>query len=372
MVNRGYNSLIRMSQRKWEFFPGRNQFCCDGRIMLSHETGIFKLALGLIIITSVLFFIFDSPYLWEHVHPIVPIVAALLFLFTLAFVFRTACMDPGIVPRASVYEAEYNENSRTEDSGLRSSFVPPVRTKDITVNGTPVKLKFCFTCKVFRPPRASHCSMCNNCVESFDHHCPWVGNCVGKRNYRYFYFFLVSLSILCVYLFAFVVTHLVLRSSEKDGSFVKAIQSTPASILEAVVCFFSLWSVIGLACYHTKLVAFSLTTNEDIKGSWSKHNDSENYNPYDHGSCCANCLAILCSPVPPSLIDKRGRASRQFRCDYGYDLDDSLDQYGSVADPMNAGEQSVGNQSFQSQVSTAPLIKGGGLRKVDVENGYKY
>ena len=63
-----------------------------------------------------------------------------------------------------------NFSPRAEDSGLRSSFVPPVRTKDITVNGTPVKLKFCFTCKVFRPPRASHCSMCNNCVgESLNH-----------------------------------------------------------------------------------------------------------------------------------------------------------------------------------------------------------
>jgi len=60
------------------------------------------------------------------------------------------------------------------------------------------KRVFCRTCKIFRPPGATHCSVCDVCVEKIDHHCPFVGNCVAKRNYKYFVLYVVSamLSIL--------------------------------------------------------------------------------------------------------------------------------------------------------------------------------
>uniref|UniRef100_H2ZKS8 Palmitoyltransferase n=1 Tax=Ciona savignyi TaxID=51511 RepID=H2ZKS8_CIOSA len=144
---------------------------------------------------------------------------------------------------------------------------PPPRTLDITINGAPIKLKYCFTCKIFRPPRASHCSMCDNCVENFDHHCPWVGNCVGRRNYRYFFLFVTSLTFLCLFIFGFSVTHIVLLNTLCFPLFNTL---TLPTVLEILICFFSIWSVVGLSGFHSYLVGRSLTTNEDIKGTWSK------------------------------------------------------------------------------------------------------
>lgn len=54
--------------------------------------------------------------------------------------------------------------SEVPNSGNSPTYRPPPRTKEILIKGQPVKLKYCFTCKIFRPPRASHCSLCDNCV----------------------------------------------------------------------------------------------------------------------------------------------------------------------------------------------------------------
>ncbi|XP_073871827.1 palmitoyltransferase ZDHHC18 isoform X4 [Macaca fascicularis] len=192
----------------------------------------------------------------------------------------------------------------TDNTGS-STYRPPPRTREVLINGQMVKLKYCFTCKMFRPPRTSHCSVCDNCVERFDHHCPWVGNCVGRRNYRFFYAFILSLSFLTAFIFACVVTHLTLRA--QGSNFLSTLKETPASVLELVICFFSIWSILGLSGFHTYLVASNLTTNEDIKGSWSSKRGGEaSVNPYSHKSIITNCCAVLCGPLPPSLIDRRG------------------------------------------------------------------
>ena len=47
-----------------------------------------------------------------------------------------------------------------------------------------------------KPPKASHCMWCNNCVIGFDHHCNLLNNCIGKRNIRYFATF-VLISYIC-------------------------------------------------------------------------------------------------------------------------------------------------------------------------------
>ncbi|XP_063488914.1 palmitoyltransferase ZDHHC14 isoform X4 [Symphalangus syndactylus] len=240
------------ARRKWEVFPGRNKFFCNGRIMMARQTGVFYLTLVLILVTSGLFFAFDCPYLAVKITPAIPAVAGILFFFVMGTLLRTSFSDPGVLPRATPDEAADLERQ----------------------------------------------------IERFDHHCPWVGNCVGKRNYRFFYMFILSLSFLTVFIFAFVITHVILRSQQTG--FLNAIKDSPASVLEAVVCFFSVWSIVGLSGFHTYLISSNQTTNEDIKGSWSNKRGKENYNPYSYGNIFTNCCVALCGPISPSLIDRRG------------------------------------------------------------------
>lgn len=63
--------------------------------------------------------------------------------------------------------------------------------------------ELCPDCKVIRTPRSRHCSVCNVCVERFDHHCPWINNCVGANNHNNYLFFVIyawifALLVMCI------------------------------------------------------------------------------------------------------------------------------------------------------------------------------
>ncbi|MBZ3871277.1 putative palmitoyltransferase ZDHHC14 [Sciurus carolinensis] len=191
---------------------------------------------------------------------------------------RTSFSDPGVLPRATPDEAADLERQIDIANGTSSGgYRPPPRTKEVIINGQTVKLKYCFTCKIFRPPRASHCSLCDNCVGSQQ---TGFLNALKDSPARYPFW-----------------------RSEAPHS---VCSLTGATVLEAVVCFFSVWSIVGLSGFHTYLISSNQTTNEDIKGSWSNKRGKENYNPYSYGNIFTNCCVALCGPISPSLIDRRG------------------------------------------------------------------
>ncbi|CAD7004926.1 palmitoyltransferase app [Ceratitis capitata] len=337
--------------RKWELFAGRNKFYCDGLLMSAPHTGVFYLTCILITGTSALFFAFDCPFLATRINPIIPIVGAVLYFFTMSSLLRTTFTDPGVIPRASHDEAAYIEKQIEVPNSLNSpTYRPPPRTKEVLVKGQTVKLKYCFTCKIFRPPRASHCSLCDNCVDRFDHHCPWVGNCVGKRNYRFFYLFLVSLAFLAVFIFACSVTHLVLLIKAEQEVF-EVIKKAPFTVVVVFICFFSIWSVIGLAGFHTYLTTSDQTTNEDLKGSFSSKGGQRSINPYSRGNLCLNCCHILCGPMTPSLIDRRGIATD----DYILQMQQHTSPRHPLSDVMSASH--VGTSGM---ITAQPVIGGAG------------
>jgi len=55
----------------------------------------------------------------------------------------------------------------------------------------------CYSCENHKPFNAHHCSICDECVMEMDHHCVWIGQCVGARNHRHFLQFLAFLTVGC-------------------------------------------------------------------------------------------------------------------------------------------------------------------------------
>jgi hypothetical protein len=53
--------------------------------------------------------------------------------------------------------------------------------------------QLCADCLTVRTSRSKHCSICNRCIERFDHHCPWINNCVGLKNHTPFYVFVMTM-----------------------------------------------------------------------------------------------------------------------------------------------------------------------------------
>ena len=49
--------------------------------------------------------------------------------------------------------------------------------------------ELCFECEVITLPRSHHCNVCKQCVERYDHHCPWLNSCIGSKNHGNFFVF---------------------------------------------------------------------------------------------------------------------------------------------------------------------------------------
>jgi palmitoyltransferase ZDHHC9/14/18 len=112
------------------------------------------------------------------------------------------------------------------------------------------------------------CRACNCCVEDFDHHCPWLSNCIGKNNYRQFIGLLVAFSIfsgitgsISVYqMIAFFIHNSSALNQQRPIIWVQ-FAGRVFIILTALWIFFA---VAGLMFYHGFLISIAQTTYEHV------------------------------------------------------------------------------------------------------------
>ena len=101
------------------------------------------------------------------------LAAVIIDSITILLHFSLVCINPGFLKNN---EIEFLKLLETFDSS-----------------------SLCPECETIRTSRSRHCIICHSCVDRYDHHCPWINNCVGIRNHNLFLMYLISqMSTLCL------------------------------------------------------------------------------------------------------------------------------------------------------------------------------
>ncbi|GMH52258.1 hypothetical protein TrST_g7429 [Triparma strigata] len=189
------------------------------------------------------------------------------------FFFMTWGTDPGKVDKCGredmrvlreVLGKEYDDTleSLGEETGMdgrpSSKKVPPL----------------CHSCHISKPLRSKHCRVTRKCVLMFDHYCPFVGNCVGLYNYRYFILYILNH---CLSQIGFIIT---------CGKYLHRSGFDWYMSFSMVYVGMFLFPGLMMLQYHVQLIRMNLTTNEHsnlFRYEYLKDGQGRYRNPFDKG-----------------------------------------------------------------------------------------
>ncbi|KFV14316.1 Palmitoyltransferase ZDHHC3 [Tauraco erythrolophus] len=144
-----------------------------------------------------------------------------LAFLALASHFRAMLTDPGAVPKGNATK----------------EFIESLQLK-------PGQVVYkCPKCCSIKPDRAHHCSVCKRCIRKMDHHCPWVNNCVGENNQKYFVLFTMYIALISLHALVMVGFHF-LYCFEEDWTKCSSFSPPTTVILLILLCFEALLFLI--------------------------------------------------------------------------------------------------------------------------------
>ena len=135
----------------------------------------------------------------------------------------------------------------------------------------------CPRCVSIKPLRAHHCSVCKRCIRKMDHHCPWVNNCVGEFNQKFFVLFTMYIFMSSFHAAILILIHMV-RCVENDWTQCSTFSPAATLVLLILLGFESLlFGIFTLVMFCTQVSAiFSDETQiESLKGEepkWQRKN----------------------------------------------------------------------------------------------------
>jgi len=144
----------------------------------------------------------------------------------------------------------------------------------------PGATNFCYLCESNVRKRSKHCRRCNKCVDTFDHHCPWLNTCIGAVNYRHFLALLCTAFCLVTVHMATVVQSAVLLLTEAEARSEKRLGLPAVAhgvlLIVTFVALLAAWLLLlQLFSFHLGLIYRRITTYEFIIAQRNKQKAAE-------------------------------------------------------------------------------------------------
>ena len=177
------------------------------------------------------------------------------------------------------YSTIYNVNAFATNTSLTTSSERRCNVdKDNNCN-----VVLCAYCIRWKPERCHHCRKCNKCVLKMDHHCPWLVNCVGFNNYKYFVLCIIYGSINTILITLTYVEYVIAINLSTTFSISFCVWNTFAFMCNFLLMCFSCY----LLCVHIKRVLLNITSiehAEKVKSSFEGVSITKDVN-YNKGIC---------------------------------------------------------------------------------------
>ncbi|KAB0796504.1 hypothetical protein PPYR_10565 [Photinus pyralis] len=217
-----------------------------------------------------------DPFAKKVTYMVVYHVVFFMFYWTY---FKTICTGIGTVPdQFKLPDGEYDRLMHADSEEMARSiletFASVLPTTNYTVGGS---VRYCKKCRHIKPDRSHHCSVCGECVLKMDHHCPWINNCVGFTNYKYFVLFLCYSLAYCLFITATTAQYFVRYWTGKSS------QGHFQILFLFFVGITFTMSLVTLTGYHFYLTAHNRTTLEAFRPV--VFYDGPDKNGYDMGTC---------------------------------------------------------------------------------------
>ncbi|CAG9323791.1 unnamed protein product [Blepharisma stoltei] len=158
-----------------------------------HPVQVFSWIMMLFNIAVVSLVYFPSMNLYSKIS--FAVLFALSQIFVIFFAFRAIICDP-TDPMVHEHILKIINGERDEPKGNQA---------------------FCTICCCNVSMKTKHCGQCNRCVENFDHHCVWLNNCIGKKNYHNFIKLIFALEFNMMVIFSYGVSIIVYYYNDYDS-----------------------------------------------------------------------------------------------------------------------------------------------------------